>query len=134
MRDWPRLVDEDRPIDWGTFQNSARIPAAVRVFVGRVYSEQAQAWKARHLEATNLSQLVYDADGSPHWPMSGPIMARELWLVRFVLMYTLGVDEAMSIALGKRVTNEWHGLPPDTGLDESELRLLGHEQGRNESA
>lgn len=143
LADWPSLVGTG-PVDWGTFRNDPlnfanpledrRAQYVEQHVLSRSFSALARAWKEAHQEARNLAQLPHDADGI-HEAFAGPIMYRELWLVRFVLVYTLGIEPSLSEALGKRVINEWHGLDPDLGLtDEERRRLMAGNAGEGEQS
>jgi hypothetical protein len=157
LADWPRIFDGNTPVDWGTFHDPNRMNAGplrmppeedpafpsflerrrqqyvLEQVLPRRFAVLARTWKEAHQEARNLAQLPHDADGI-HEAFAGPIMYRELWMVRFVLVYTLGVDPALSEALGKRIINEWHGLEVDLGLSDDETRRLAAGGGEGEKS
>jgi hypothetical protein len=97
-----------------------------QAYVGRVLSRPfallARAWKATDFAAQNLAALPLDEKGAIEWRFAGPLMFRELPLVRFVLVYTLGLNPAEAEDLAKRIINEWHGLDPLAGMGDHGMK------------
>lgn len=48
-------------------------------------------------------------------------MFRELPMVMFALIYTLGIGPELAALLAQRVINEWHDLEPTAGMDGSQI-------------
>jgi hypothetical protein len=78
------------------------------------------AFRWRNQVAADVS-LLPERDGTIDWEVAGPQMFRELPMVMFALIYTLGIGPELAALLAQRVINEWHDLEPTAGMDGSQI-------------
>ncbi len=93
--------------------------AAPSPVVGR---DKAISWRSTDFSNTTMSTLPVGEDGAIMWDLAGPMMYRELPLVQFAVLYLTGCSVEQAQSAAKTIVNEWHGLKPDAGKIDGNIR------------